>query len=128
MNMKDYLNSLSENEKAELKKALLVPKDEPDVPDDGEPEPKPFVTEDFTVKYRKRKSKKGKSEVQAGKNEWIDEGELRDVTTPDFEKTPRRRSPPKKVHVECHLCGKTFKSDPRYSYGEFYRCNKCIGR
>ena len=126
MNMKDYIGSLSESEKAELRKALL---EQNNTPKGDEPPEEPFVDEDFTVQNREPKSNRGRSEVKGrGKNKWKDEGELRDVETPDFEKTPRRRSAPNKVRVECHVCGKSFKSDPRYVYGEYHRCNKCTGR
>ena len=69
--------------------------------------------------------------MKAGKNQWKDEGELKHIETPlpdDFERTPRRKAAPKKKEVECHLCGKSFKQDVRYSYGDFPRCNRCTGR
>ena len=62
------------------------------------------------------------------KNEWVDDGELRDIDTPNFEKTPRNRSKPNKQEVECHVCGKVFSINSNLVYGEYHRCNKCTGR
>jgi len=87
------------------------------------------VDENFIVKKADAQSQARRKEaVKARRNEWEDTGEFRDISTPDIERTPRRRPPPQKSDVECHVCGKSFKIDPRFAYGEYYRCNKCSGK
>jgi hypothetical protein len=87
------------------------------------------VDENFIVKKADVPSQTRRKEaVKARNNEWEDTGEFRDISTPDVERTPRRRPPPQKSDVECHVCGKSFKIDPRFAYGEYYRCNKCSGK
>lgn len=87
------------------------------------------VDEDFRVtKIDKTNNNRRREPVRARENQWKDEGEFKDIETPNYEKTPRRRQPPKKVNVECSVCGKSFKEDSRFVYGEFHRCNRCIGR
>jgi len=66
--------------------------------------------------------------VRAKKNQWTDEGEFRDIETNYGERTPRNRKPQKKVDVECSVCGRSFKTDPRYVYGEYHRCSRCVGK
>lgn len=90
--------------------------------------PSTKVEENFTVSKVENHSGRRKEPVKARENKWKDEGEFRDVETPNFEKTPRRRQPPKKVNVECSVCGKSFKADSRFVYGEYHRCNRCTGR
>lgn len=87
------------------------------------------VNEDFRVtKIDKSNNNRRREPVRARENQWKDEGEFKDIETPNYEKTPRRRQPPKKVNVECSVCGKSFKADSRFVYGEYHRCNRCTGR
>jgi hypothetical protein len=79
-------------------------------------------TEDTSSNSRRREP------VRAKKNEWKDEGEFRDIETNYGEKTPRNRQPQKKIDVECSVCGRSFKTDPRYIYGEYHRCSRCVGK
>ena len=134
--MQKLLSSLSEKQKVALTKLLQAdlseelkepPKEPPAEPAGAEPS----VGEDFIIRNRNVNQNRRRSKVKAGKNQWVDNGEFKDVDTPlpeDFEKPPRRKAAPKKTPVECHMCGKTFKQDSRYSYGDFPRCNKCTGR
>ena len=86
----------------------------------------PTVNEDFTV--NRTPVKEGRQPVRAKKNKWTDEGEAhKDIDTPMFEKTPRLRKEHKMEEVECHVCGKSFKIDPKNVYGSFHRCNRCGG-
>ena len=87
----------------------------------------PSVAEDFRV-VRIQEPNNRKTPVKFKKNKWKDDGELSDVETPQFEKTPRRRSKPNKRQVECHVCGKEFSINENLIYGEFHRCNRCTGR
>jgi len=130
--MKKLLSSLSEEQRINLTKLLQAdlgeePKELPAEPSRVQPS----VGEDFIIRNRQSDQNKRRSTVKAGKNQWKDEGEFKHIETPlpdNFERTPRRKSPPKKQEVECHLCGKSFKQDARYSYGDFPRCNRCTGR
>ena len=138
--MKKLFSSLNEEQRTALTK--LMQADLGEEPDDGRDFPKeelpakpsvlqPSVGEDFIIRNRQSDQTNRRSTVKAGKNQWKDEGEFKHIETPlpdNFERTPRRKSPPKKQEVECHLCGKSFKQDARYSYGDFPRCNRCTGR
>jgi hypothetical protein len=116
-----FIDSLSDEQKKKLLQAL------------GNENPTPVKTtqvdENFVMKRADTTSQTRRKEaVKARNNEWEDTGEFRDISTPDVERTPRRRPPPQKSDVECHVCGKSFKIDPRFAYGEYYRCNKCSGK
>jgi len=127
MNMEKFLKSLNEEQKAAL--IGLLQNEEQEVTEElASDQEDQEVGENFVVKNRNMTESKGRSEVKGGKNKWVDTGEFRDVTTPDVDRTPRRKSPPKKTRVECHVCGKSFKADPRYLHGEYHRCNQCTGR
>lgn len=132
-NFDAFLSSLSEEQKQKLVEALVKNVESPQ--EDKPQKPKQsstqsaVVDENFIVrKADTNSSNRRKEPVRGRENRWKDEGEFRDVETPNFERTPRRREPSKKVDLECHICGKTFKQDSRYVYGEFPRCNKCTGR
>jgi hypothetical protein len=130
--MEKLLSSLSEEQRVALTKLLQADLGGAAEELPTEPAgPQPSVGEDFIIRNRKLDKTKRRSTVKAGKNQWKDDGEFKNIEThlpEDFEKTPRRKAPPKKQEVECHLCGKSFKQDARYAYGNFPRCNKCIGR
>ena len=123
------LESLSDEDKENLIRSLLKGSKHRKGEDKGKKKKakKPSVSQDFIV--QRKEQSKGKEPVKAKKNTWVDDGaEHSDISTPKFERTPRRRSQSKKVEVECHVCGKVFKQDSRYVYGEFQRCNRCTGR
>jgi hypothetical protein len=86
------------------------------------------VAEDFKVTRTEKINDNRKTPVKFKKNEWEDTGESSDVETPNFEKTPRKRSKPNKRHVECHVCGREFSINENLIYGEFHRCNRCTGK
>ena len=86
------------------------------------------VTEDFKVIRTEKINDNRKTPVKFKKNKWEDVGELSDVETPNFEKTPRKRSKPNKRNVECHVCGRELAINENLIYGEFHRCNRCTGR
>lgn len=140
MSMNDFINMLSKEQKLALLQALQ--QDSPavsSVPEevknssiehinDTIAKDNNNVSNDFRVSSIKNPNNKRREPVKARKNEWVDNGELRDIETPNFEKTPRNRGSHKKVDVECSVCGRTFKSDPKYIYGEYHRCSRCTGR
>ncbi len=139
MSMNDFINMLNDEQKQALLKALVgdsptvasVPKEvkKESIKKIQSSTPPASVNEDFTVfKQDSNSNTRRKEAVRARKNEWKDTGEFKDVETPQFERTPRRRQPHKRVEVECHVCGKSFKEDPKFVHGEYYRCNRCTGK
>jgi hypothetical protein len=86
------------------------------------------VDSDFTMKRTESSNNRRREPVKGKKNQWVDEGEFRDYDTQYGERTPRNRPAPKKVDVECSVCGRSFKVDPRYVYGEYHRCSRCAGK
>jgi hypothetical protein len=134
----EFLSSLSDDQKQKLLQALMSnnssdksvePKKTNTQVNKKSSTPSVTVDENFIVKKtdslntRRREPVKGRF-----KNDWVDNGEFRDIETPNFEKTPRRREAAKKVDFECHVCGKSFKADPKFVYGEYHRCNRCTGK
>lgn len=132
-NFDEFLSSLSEHQKQKLVEALINNPSNKEIEENKEQKqlqsPSIVVGENFIVKKVDSTSNNRRKEpVRGRENKWKDEGEFKDIETPSFEKTPRRREPSKKIDLECHVCGKTFKQDSRYVYGEFPRCNRCTGK
>jgi len=130
MSMEDFVKTLS----TEQKKALLDALSDTNsianqfVPEEVNKQVKKNISENCISNIKKETSipnNKRRETVRGRENRWEDTGEFRDISTPDIEPTPRRRSPPRKVDVECASCGKSFKVDSRFVYGEYYRCNRC---
>ncbi len=139
MSMNDFINMLNDEQKQALLKALVgdspavasVPKEvkKESIKKIQSSTPPASVNEDFTMfKQDSNSNTRRKEAVRARKNEWKDTGEFREVETPQFDRTPRRRQPHKRVEVECHVCGKSFKEDPKFVHGDYYRCNRCTGK
>jgi hypothetical protein len=122
------LSNLSNEQKQKLVSLLQESVKENSTTQPPQQNKPPKVDEDFRVSKSDSTNYRRKEPVRARENQWRDEGEFKDVETPDYEKTPRRRQPPKKVNVECSVCGKSFKADSRFIYGEYHRCNRCTGR
>jgi len=137
MDLNNFLNSLTDEQKLQLANALInstpdakktESKEELTVKTTQSPKKPASVGEDFIVKKAESHPARRKESVKARRNQWEDTGEFKDIHTPEVERTPRRREAPRKEDVECHVCGKSFKIDPRFSYGEYYRCNRCTGK
>lgn len=129
MNIEDFLNTLSEEQKQALAKALQPSeKSEPKIEPKEVPTTKVEVGEDFKVSRVNNTVKGARTPVKARKNQWEDEGEFKDIETPRVKKAPRNRERTKMIEVECHICGKTFSMNPNYVYGEFQRCSRCVGK
>lgn len=121
--MNDFVKLLTEEQKQKLLEALSSGKQQENQQNTSN------VGEDFRVyKTDSKLTSRRKEPVKARKNEWQDTGEFKDIETNYGEKTPRRKEAPKKANIECHVCGKEFKVDQRYVFGEYYRCNKCGGK
>jgi len=127
MSMEEFVNTLSD----EQKKALLDALSDKDklVAEKVNKQTKRIISENFIVETKqesiKSQTNRRREPVRARENRWEDTGEFRDIETPDVERTPRKRQPPKKIDVECSSCGKSFKVDSRFVFGEYYRCNRC---
>lgn len=125
--MNSFINSLTEEQKKKLMEALMSNNNTASEPEVDTSQSN--VSEDFRVfKTDSKLTNRRKEPVKARKNEWHDTGEDRDIETKYGERTPRRKEAPKKSNIECHVCGKTFKVDARYVFGDYYRCNKCGGK
>ena len=135
MSMKDFVDTLTEEQRAALMEALGVSENKNEPPEDfatQEPEEEvPEMPNDFTMKRSKINTMKqnGRREkVQASQNQWVDNGnDHKDIKTPNTMRTPRNRKPPKKKNVVCHVCGKKQEVTASLVYGEFYRCDRCTG-
>lgn len=128
MSMKDFINTLNEEQRKALLDALTgkevvtninIEVKENDVEDN--------ITEDFRVVKNNSPLSRGRQQVKAGTNTWDDTGEDRHIKTPEIKATPRNRKPPKKKNVTCYVCGKKNSVNSNLIYGEFYRCDNCIG-
>jgi len=128
--MNNFINSLTEEQKKKLFEALVSSTNNKEAEDaNTDNQSTSNVDEDFRIhKTDSKLINRRKEPVKARKNEWHDTGEDRDIETKYGERTPRRKEAPKKSNIECHVCGKSFKVDARYVYGEYYRCNKCGGK
>lgn len=127
MNLKAFVNGLTEQEKTELLNILTeLHTDYIEVEDI--PQQKLATadnSEDFTMKKSNSNVGNKREAVQARSNTWSDTGEDRHITTPDVPRTPRNRKPPQKKEVTCRACGKKNKINAALIYGEYYRCDSC---
>lgn len=137
MNLKAFVETLSVEERGELLSILTSHLDtvEPPTPTQKEAvseksQPaKSNINEDFTMNTGNSiKSTNKRTPVQARKNTWSDTGEDRHIETPSVTRTPRNRKPPAKKDVVCSACGKKDKVNSSLVYGEYYRCERCVGK
>ena len=124
MSMNEFVDTLTDEQRAALLKALTGDDFKPEVRKSEEPVSE-AVDGDFTM--NKGRTNKQRTPIVARENTWTDTGEAKDVTTPEVTRTPRNRQPPKKKEVRCHSCGKTFSVSPSVMFGEYYRCDRCCG-
>ena len=128
MSMNNFLDMLTKEQKLALLKALQEDSiTVSSVPEEVKNESINHINENFIVDKNKTNNRR-KEPVKGRKNEWVDTGEFRDIETKYGDRTPRNRQPSKKMDVECSICGRSFKADPKYVYGEYQRCNRCTGR
>lgn len=130
MSMNDFVNMLTPEQKAVLLKALQGENNTvlENMPKETKQENINAINESFITDTKQPLNNRRREPVKARKNEWVDTGEGRDFDTEYGERSPRTRKPYKKVNVECSVCGKSFKADPKYVYGEYHRCSRCVGR
>ena len=129
--VKTLLESLTDEQKAELVKSLM--KSEKKEPEQKEEvvSSNVEVKEDFTVTRKVNESTR-RNPVRAKKNKWVDDGSFQLEGEEEFssgrKRTSRSRGKTKKVELECSVCGKTYMEHPSLIYGEYHRCNRCGGR
>jgi len=131
MSMQDFIGTLTDEQRAEFARILAS--------NDGQDPINSTVQEsvesgntdgvtvnaDFTVD---RPDRNTRVKVKGGTvNEWTDDGEHKDVETPEFKKVARTRPAPVIAEYTCHVCSKKFKSSPDLMYGEHHRCDRCGG-
>jgi formylmethanofuran dehydrogenase subunit E len=128
MSMKEFVDLLNSEQRKALLEALTGKEINTSVnPQPQETDTEHNITEDFQVKKQNNLNKKRKEAVQASHNTWKDTGEDRHIETPNASITPRNRAKPKTKSVKCHVCGKTNNVRSNLVYGEYYRCDSCIG-
>jgi len=134
MSMDEFVNTLTDEQRASLLKALTGDDFKGEVKVDSgrwqhEEPASEAVDGDFSMKPNDALVSKRRSPVRAGKNTWVDSGECRgkEVETPDIKPTPRNRKPPAMKEVICHVCGSKSKVNAGLVHGEFYRCDRCSG-
>lgn len=131
MSMDEFVKTLSGEQKEALIKALNSKEAFSTHPPhiQSELEETNDITDDFrVVKKSTLGSNRRREPVKARENTWTDTGEHREVETPNVQRTPRNRPPPKKKHVTCNACGKKYQVNANIVYGEYYRCDRCTGR
>lgn len=132
MSMEDFIKTLNNEQKEALLKALnnnspTIQNVSPEVNE----KTKQSINDNFiaqTKQINTNTQQRRKEPVKGKKNTWEDTGEFREIETPQYERTQRKRPPPQKTEVDCHICGKSFKIDPRFVCGEYHKCNKCSSR
>ena len=130
MSMKDFIDTLSEEQKKALLDALTIKEIDNSVKSEKKEEDytkKNMVGTEYFLMSNKEEVTPKRGKVQAGKNTWKDTGEDRNIVTPKAPVTPRTRKPPQKKNVKCHICGKSKSINANLLYGEYYRCERCTG-
>lgn len=137
--MKEFIESLSTEQKQKLMEALMGEMQEKPVEQPKEPEAKPdFVrqnqfNEDFTMlqKQEKDEIKRGVPVNETKKtNLFVDDGSEfkgEEFKTPSVSLTERKRAAPKKVDQTCQRCNKSFNVHQAHAR-EFFVCDKCLRR
>lgn len=135
MSLEDFVNTLTDDQRQALLEAL-IPRKELETANEVKSkvvnEAKKIlkkVNKDFTV-TRPKDEKPGRVPVRAKENTWKDEKDVYpdDEFPQKRERIQRDRKAVKKVELECSVCGRTFFEHPSSVYGEYHRCNRCVGR
>lgn len=140
MSMNDFINMLNDEQKQALLKALTsntttmshVPEEvkQESINHIQSSKKEAVVNPDFSMfkQNGNDSNQRRKEQVKARRNDWVDDGEFRDIETPKGERSPRTRPQHQKKEVDCSVCGRSFKIDPKYVYGEYHRCSRCVGK
>ena len=84
----------------------------------------------FQMKNQSDKEQRNAIPVNSVKNrvnQFVDDGEDRDITTPDIKLAERKRKPFQKIQQICTKCGTKVDVHPSHKR-EFYVCDRCIKR
>lgn len=137
--MKEFIESLSVEQKQKLLEALMVEIEQKPVEEPPAPEvKKEFIrqnqfNEDFTMSQKQERddSKRGVPVNETKKtNLFVDDGlEFKEeqFKTPEISLTERKRAAPKKVDQTCQRCNKVFNVHQTHAR-EFFVCDKCLRR
>ena len=112
-----------------------------DTQETSPPKPEPVVKRESTVdnnvgdfifqmKNEQDAEKQNGAPVNLVKNrvnKFVDDGEDRDIATPDIKLTERKRRPFQKVQQMCSRCGSKVEVHPSHKR-EFFVCDRCIKR
>tara|TARA_Y100000592_G_scaffold16053_1_gene23675 strand:- start:15374 stop:15787 length:414 start_codon:yes stop_codon:yes gene_type:complete len=134
--LENFINSLSEEQKKELIKALSAG-DTPSVDDTPPAEKKDQPRQstrdisDFTSSIKKDDSKISRKPVSTSKREnlFVDdktESVGEEFETPQVELAERSRPPVKKIEQNCVKCNKQFFVHPSHAR-DWFVCDRCIG-
>ena len=125
MSMDEFVSTLTDKQKEALMQALSK-EEKPKQTESNQDN----ITEDFRVVKNNNnlKSDSRREPVSAQKNTWTDEGEHKNISTPDVQRTPRNRPPPKMKDVTCNKCNKIFKVNASVVYGEYHICDRCVSK
>ena len=127
--MKDFVNTLNDEQKAALLAALSSTQAEST---HLVKEEKVNTVDDFRMhKTSNLPTNSRREPVKAHKNMWIDnsiDARGSETQTKDYTPTPRTRKIPKKKSIICNSCGKRYDINSNLVYGEYYRCEKCVGK
>ena len=128
--LENFINSLSEEQKKELIKALSG-KDTPTVEKKSEPRQSSMDISDFTSSIKTDNSKISRKPVSTDKrkNLFVDdksESVGEEFETPEIELSERSRPPVKKVEQSCSKCNKASFVHPTHAR-DWFVCDRCIG-
>lgn len=126
MSMKDFVDTLNDEQKAALLAALNTSSQDDNI--NTSKDTKRKNEEDFTMHRQNSVGQNSRREqVRSRGNTWSDTGsEAKNVTTPEIQRTPRTRNAPRKKEVKCSSCGSKSMINANLVYGEYYRCDRCV--
>lgn len=131
MSMKDFVNTLNDEQKKALLEALSpVSSSAPSRGlNDAKEQARTSTSDTFSMNKPTSGGYKNRKEpVKAQTNTWTDTGESKEIVTPAINPTPRTRKLPAKVKIRCHVCNNEFDADKRFVFGEYSRCDKCASK
>ena len=134
--VKSLLESLSDEQKADLIQQILNSnvKSDPPAPEETEAKAPTRVSdlESGMTQIKKTKTEGQVTGVPVTEmprfNKFTDDGtEHADDVTPEVQLTERKRKPFKKIKQNCTRCSETFETHPQHQR-EFYVCDRCLRR
>lgn len=138
MSMDNFVESLTDEQRAELLKALSggdkpKPMVETEKPKEAARK-ETFVDENFRVHRAEEEVSRTTVRGKGSETDFLDPGGARGEETEMPEAaskippTARARKAPIKREYTCETCGDKFKENPDLVYGEHHRCDRCKKR